>query len=80
MCVVWGFCFVGFGWCCLVSFAGWGEGVEPFLDLGNSRKSTQFSWPINKIFSPASFASLHSFAYDSNFQYSLGKLSCGCLK
>lgn len=49
--------FIVFGWFCWVSFAGSGEGVEPFLGLGNSRKSNQFSWPIRKIFSPASFAS-----------------------
>lgn len=41
---VWRFCF---GWFCLVSFAGWGKGVECFLDLGNSRKTIQFSWPIS---------------------------------
>lgn len=80
LCVVCSFSFVGFGWFSWLSFAGWGEDVEPFLDLENSRKSTLFSWHISKIFSPASFALLHNFVYDSNFQYSLGKLSCGCLK
>lgn len=36
LCIVWSFCFVGFGWFCWVAFAGWGEAVEPFLDLENS--------------------------------------------